>query len=65
MQMKHNPRSVGADPAPGGYYLIVADRRGLAKQHHGQSLPDNGARRYRRRHPHWLQGKDDACPKLP
>lgn len=25
MQVMHNPRGVGADPPPGGFYLMVAD----------------------------------------
>lgn len=67
MQVKHNPRGVGADPPPGGYYLIVADieeaspssiKVNLYRPTMGHGDTVDAIR-------NWLQGKDDACPKLP
>ncbi len=67
MQVMHNPRGVGADPPPGGFYLMVADieaaspnsfRVNLYRPTLGHGDTVDAVR-------NWLNGKGDACPKLP
>jgi aspartate/methionine/tyrosine aminotransferase len=67
MQVLHNPRGVGADPPPGGFYMFVADLEAISPDSFRVDL-------YRPTLGHgdtvdavrdWLNGKDNACPKLP
>src|SRR5262245_42150198 len=67
MQVMHNPRGVGPAPPPGGYYLLAADieeatpnsiRVSLYRPTLGHGDTVDAIRS-------WLNGKDDACPRLP
>ncbi len=67
MQVMHNPRGVGADPPPGGYYLMVADIKAVSANSFQVNLyrPTLGHGDTADAVRNWLNGKDDACPKLP
>lgn len=67
MQVMHNPRGIGADPPPGGFYLMVADLEAMSPNRFQVNLyrPTMGHGDTADAVRKWLNGKEVACPKLP
>ncbi len=66
LQVTHQPRGVGADAPPGGFYLMVADIEAVSADTlrvnlYRPTLGHFGAVDAVR---NWIHGKDDACPSL-
>jgi hypothetical protein len=66
LQVTHQPRGVGADAPPGGFYLMVADIEAVSADNfrvnlYRPTLGHGGAIDAVR---NWINGRDDACPSL-
>jgi hypothetical protein len=66
MQVTHQPKGIGADAPPGGFYLMVADIEAVSPDTlqvnlYRPTLGHGGAVDAVR---HWLRGDDEGCPKL-
>jgi len=66
LQVTHQPRGVGADAPPGGFYLMVADIEAVSPDSLRVNLyrPTLGHGDAVEAVRNWLNGKDDACPSL-